>query len=41
MVNIRKEKRHSWQKKEIIQIGLKFNDNYEIKGKLNIMLNQR
>ena len=37
--HLEKEKRHSWQKKEIIQIGgLKFNDNYEIKGKLNIIV---
>ena len=33
------EKRKSWQKKEIIQIGgLKFNNNYKIKGKLNIIV---
>ena len=36
---LEKEKRYSWQKKEIIQIGgLKFNDKYKIVGKLNIIV---
>ena len=37
--HLEKEKDIVGKKKEIIQIGgLKFNDNYEIKGKLNIIV---
>ena len=37
--NLDKEKRHKWQKKEIIQIGaIKVNKNLKIEKKLNIYI---
>jgi inhibitor of KinA sporulation pathway (predicted exonuclease) len=37
--NLEKEKRKKWQKKEIIQIGaIKFDKNYAIKDKLNLII---
>ena len=36
--HLEKEKRKKWQKKEIIQIGaIKFDENYKIKKKLNLI----
>ena len=36
--HLEKEKRKKWQKKEIIQIGaIKFDENYKIKNKLNLI----